>query len=98
MSLEITPYEGGIRFKIKVIPESLVNKIVGPEEGMLKVKVTPPPADGAANEAVIKLLAKSLGISKSSIMITSGHRSRIKEIQVNGITDEEFKGNMSILV
>ncbi|MDI6791278.1 MAG: DUF167 domain-containing protein [bacterium] len=87
----ITPSPEGVRFKIKVIPKSSVNKIIGPEEGMLKVKVTPPPADGAANEAVIKLLAKSLGISKSSVVIVSGHRSRIKEIQIRGISEGELE-------
>lgn len=92
--IKITPCEGGIRFKIKVIPRSSANKIVGPDEEMLKVKVTPPPADGVANEAVIKLLAKGLGISKSSIMITSGHRSRIKEIQIRGITGGELEGKI----
>ncbi|MEW5766438.1 MAG: DUF167 domain-containing protein [bacterium] len=98
MSFETTPCKGGIRFKIKVIPRSSVNRIVGPEEGMLRVKVTPPPSEGEANEAVIKLLAKSLGISKSSIMIVSGHHSRIKEIQIKGITDEELKRNITSLV
>jgi uncharacterized protein (TIGR00251 family) len=52
----------------------------GPEE--LEVRVAEAPADGAANEAVVKLLAKALGISRSQIEIVSGARSRNKRLAI----------------
>lgn len=48
----------------------------------LEVRVAPAPADGAANVAVIALLAKSLGVSRSSLRIVSGHTSRYKKVEV----------------
>ena len=48
----------------------------------LEVRVAAAPADGAANEEVIILLAKALGVSKSSLSIVSGHAARLKRIEV----------------
>jgi uncharacterized protein (TIGR00251 family) len=50
----------------------------GPEE--LEIRVSAPPADGEANEAVVKLLSKRLGLPKSSIHIVSGDTARHKRI------------------
>jgi len=48
----------------------------------LEVRVAEAPADGAANEAVIKLLAKALGISRSEVAIISGHAARHKRVEL----------------
>jgi uncharacterized protein len=48
----------------------------------LEVRIAEAPADGAANEAVVKLLAKALGISRSEVTIISGHTSRHKRVAV----------------
>jgi uncharacterized protein (TIGR00251 family) len=60
-----------------------IKKEVGADGAILyKIYVTAPPEDGKANAAVIKLLAKTIGISKSSIRITKGHTSREKTIKI----------------
>lgn len=69
--------------KIKVIPNSDKNEILNTTDGLLKIKVTAPPIKGKANEAVIKLLAKELGIKRKQIAIVSGQKSKIKTIQIN---------------
>jgi uncharacterized protein YggU (UPF0235/DUF167 family) len=56
----------------------------------LEIRVAEAPADGAANEAIEKLLAKALGIGRSQISITSGHASRHKRIDVP-FEAEEFR-------
>ena len=76
------------KFKIKVIPKSSKNEILIGTDGLLKVKVTAPPVDGKANEAVIKLLSKELGIKKSQIAIVSGQTSKIKVIELKEVKDE----------
>lgn len=48
----------------------------------LEVRVAAAPADGAANEEVVKLLAKALGIPKSNLLILSGHTARLKRLEV----------------
>ena len=72
--------------RIKVTPgakSERIKKEVGADGSILyKIYVTAPPEDGKANAAVIKLLAKTIGISKSSMSITHGHTSREKTIKI----------------
>lgn len=76
-----------ILLKVKVTPKAKMEKIKEEvrEDGSLlyKIYVTAAPEDGKANEAVIKLLSKKLGISKSSFTVTHGHTSRDKTILIN---------------
>lgn len=78
--------EGGARLSLNVQPRARRNEI-GPAEGdALKVKVTAPPADSAANEAVIQALAKQLGCAKGSIRLVRGQTSRSKPVEIRGMT------------
>jgi uncharacterized protein (TIGR00251 family) len=76
--------------KIKLLPRSSKNQIIGKEGDTLKVKVTSPPVDGKANEALIELLAKRLGVSKSNIKIISGRRSKLKTVQICDLSQKEI--------
>lgn len=67
-------------FKIFVQPRSSRNMIAGLHGDAIKIKLTAPPVDGAANSMCIKYLAKCLKISKSSIEIIAGHASRTKHL------------------
>jgi uncharacterized protein (TIGR00251 family) len=75
--------------RIKVLPRSSVNQIVGREEGVFKIKLTAPPLEGKANKALKKLLAKRLGLSKKDVEIISGERSRIKSILIHGLSPKK---------
>jgi uncharacterized protein (TIGR00251 family) len=72
--------------RVKVIPKARsqrIKKETGADGTVLyKIYVTAAPEDGKANEAVIKLLAKALGVSKSSLTIVHGHTSRDKTIKI----------------
>lgn len=59
-------------------------------DGRLKVAVTAPPVDGSANETVIELFAKELGIAKRQLEITAGHTSRRKTIRIEGVEQKTF--------
>jgi uncharacterized protein (TIGR00251 family) len=74
-------------FAIRVTPRSAKPGIGDWREGAdgreeLEIRVAEAPTDGAANEAVVKLLAKSLGISRSEVAITSGQASRHKRVSI----------------
>ena len=76
----------GLTFDIQVIPHASRAEIVGMQDGVLKIKVTAPPVEGAANEACIKLLAKELGLKKSQMEISSGAKSRKKTVMIKDIS------------
>jgi uncharacterized protein (TIGR00251 family) len=70
--------------KVYLQPKSSKNEIVGPYRDGIKVRVTAPPVEGKANEALIKFLAKEFKISASSIEILRGHHSREKIMRIGG--------------
>jgi uncharacterized protein (TIGR00251 family) len=81
---------------VKVQPKGARNEIEKVEEGRLKIKVTVPPEGGKANKAIIEILAKALKVPKSSIEIKRGTTSRIKTIEIFGITADELKEKLNI--
>jgi len=80
--LPIQDHPSGLSFRIRVQPKSSRNEIVGVQGDALKLKVTAPPVEGAANKACIEMLAKALGVRKSCLEITSGQASRSKTMFV----------------
>jgi len=78
-----------ILLKVYLQPKSSKNEIVGPYRDGIKIKVTAPPNEGKANEALIRLLGKEFGISPSSIEIIKGHHSREKTLKVLGVPSQE---------
>jgi len=79
----------GVLFKVWVQPRASKNQVVGQYEDCLKVKLTAPPVEGAANKECIAFLAKQLGVPKSRIQIVSGQTGRKKMIRVLKIGKEE---------
>lgn len=78
LSIKETPQ--GIIFKIFVQPKSSRNMLAGLYEDSLKIKITAPPVNNAANKMCIKFLSKCLNIPKSSLEIISGQTSRTKQV------------------
>ena len=84
--------EIGIQIRVKVIPRAKKNEISGVmDDGSLKVRLAAPPVDGRANRALIKLLAETLGVPASHILIISGERGRIKRIFIDGLDRQEYQ-------
>ena len=69
------------RINIRVIPRAKVNRVEPQPDGTLRVHTTAAPADGDANAAVIKMLARHLDVPKTSIKIVRGHTGRDKVIE-----------------
>ena len=82
--LKVTEADGAITFDVQVVPRASRDRL-GPVHGdRLKVQLTAPPVDGAANEALVALLAKALGRARGEVTIVRGATGRKKTIRVAG--------------
>jgi uncharacterized protein (TIGR00251 family) len=77
---------GGVRVKLKVIPNAPRDEIVGWRGDALTVKVAAPPVEGKANRALIKFLAEVLGVRPVDVSIVQGETSRSKSVHIAGIS------------
>lgn len=78
----------GILLSVKLQPRASRNEIGEPLGDELKIKVTAPPVDAAANAALIELLAEKLDCARGRIEILRGHKSRHKTLKLHGFTPE----------
>jgi len=85
-----------VELSIYVQPRSSQNSISGLFDDKIKIKLTSPPVDGAANELLIKFLAKKFSIAKSKICILSGEKSRNKVLRFLGLSEKEAKKILKI--
>ena len=76
-----------MRLNVRVIPRSSKNALEW-QQGTLKARLTAPPVDGAANEALIALLADRLGLPKRNVSIVHGSAGRQKTVEIMGMTPE----------
>ncbi|HEY8427830.1 MAG TPA: DUF167 family protein [Sandaracinaceae bacterium] len=90
-TLVIEEREGTVRFGVRVSPRASRDAIAGVHDGALKVSLTAPPVEGAANAALIALLAKALDVPKRAVRITSGESSRIKRVEIEGVSAEAVR-------
>jgi uncharacterized protein (TIGR00251 family) len=88
--LRITERGTTLRFNVHVQPRAFRSEIVGLHGDALKVRVAAPPVDGAANDALIELLADALGIARAAVRIVSGATSRGKVVEVDGANVENI--------
>lgn len=82
--------EGYLLLKVRVQPRASRNAFKQEADGRLRVYLTAPPVEGAANEALCEFVAKRLGIAKSSISVVAGEKSREKTLKIMGATAQEL--------
>jgi len=80
----LKPSEGTV-ISVRVVPRSSLEEITRDAEGVWKVKLTAPALEGRANEALISMLSKRLGIRKSAVQIISGEKARLKRVKIAGL-------------
>ncbi len=76
--------------RVKVLPKSSRDEVVGMEGEICKVKIKAAPVDGKANKALISLLSKEFNLPKKSIEIVSGHTSRLKRVRISGVLQKDL--------
>ena len=85
-ALRIEARADAVRFAVHVQPRASRNEISGLHGDALKVRLGAPPIEGAANDALVELLADALGVSPRDVRIVGGQRSRRKLVEVVGVS------------
>ena len=88
--LEVEERAGAVRFAVRVQPRASRDAVDGEWQGALKVRLTAPPVEGEANEALSEFLAGLLKIPKSAVRILSGERSRTKRLELRGVSARQI--------
>jgi uncharacterized protein len=82
--VEIVERGGAMVFAVRVTPRASGDAIQGEHAGALKVRLTAPPADGRANQALRRLLSDALNVPIAAVEIVAGETSRTKRVSVTG--------------
>ena len=85
----------GVYLSLKVQPRASKNEIGEPLGNELKIKVTAPPVDSAANEALVRFLAETLGCPRGAVRLVRGQTSRHKQVLVTGMTAEAVAARLA---
>jgi uncharacterized protein (TIGR00251 family) len=94
--LKVRETGSGLEIQLHVLPRAKRSEIAGLHNGALKVRITAPPVDDAANRAIIEFLSRLLDLPKSNIHILAGLKSREKTLQLQGITLTRFFGLVNV--
>jgi uncharacterized protein len=81
----------GVRFAVHVQPRASRTEIAGIHGEALKVRLSAPPVDGAANEALVDFLSERFAVPRRSVTIVSGAQSRAKIVEIDGLTAAEAR-------
>ena len=89
--MDIKEDKDGLTIAVRVVPRSSRSEIVGEIEGAVKVRLSSPPVDGAANAELIRLISKKLGVARSAVSIVSGETSKTKRLRVTGVSAQKLQ-------
>lgn len=98
--IELTPHASGTGtvLKVRAQPGARKNAVIGERSGALRVSVSAAPEKGKANAAVLNVLADALGCKASQLGLLSGETSRDKRVLVSGLTPEQLRERLNVLV
>jgi uncharacterized protein (TIGR00251 family) len=84
------------RLRLRVVPGAAKPGVVGRYGDAWKVRVAAPPERGAANEAVVDLVARTLGVQSRTVRVVSGYASRDKIVEVDGLGADETEARLAL--
>jgi uncharacterized protein len=91
----LRPQADGLLLAVKLQPRASSNEIGEPLGDELRIKVTAPPVDAAANEALLRLLADVLGCPRGRVELVRGHTSRHKVVKLHGVSLEIARAKLT---
>jgi uncharacterized protein (TIGR00251 family) len=92
--LELQRSNGDVLLPVAVRPRASRNAVAGLHDGALKIHLTAPPVEGAANDACLRFLADLLGLSRAHLSIVKGTKARHKVIRIAAISIEEIRARL----
>ncbi|MBU0491043.1 MAG: YggU family protein [Chloroflexi bacterium] len=94
--MDIQEHDGAVTFAVRAVPRAKQSEVVGIEGGALKVRLTAPPVEGKANEALVRFLADALGVRRGDVSIVAGERARRKVVCVQGLTAAQARARLGL--
>src|SRR5436189_3998334 len=94
--LEIQEPEGAVAFLVRVQPRASKDEIAGEMGGALKVRLQAPTVEDRANQALVEFLAQLLKTPRTAVRILSGDRSRMKRIEIRGVTQQRIQALLAV--
>jgi uncharacterized protein (TIGR00251 family) len=77
-----------MQLRVRVTARASRDELAGLRDGVLHVRVSAPPVDGKANQAVCRLIARAVGVGRTSVSVVRGERSRDKVVEIDGLEPE----------
>ena len=94
----VTAINGGCVINCLATPRASRNALSAWHDGRLKIALAAPPVDGEANKTLVKFMAETLNLPKSSVAIAAGATGRRKSVAVKGISPDDVKNILSRLI
>ncbi|MFN2455106.1 MAG: DUF167 domain-containing protein [Pyrinomonadaceae bacterium] len=89
--IRCTERDGALIFDVRVVPNASRSGVVGERDGALRVHVTAPPVEGAANKELIRYLARLFKVPQRNIETASGHNAKSKTLRIYGASRETLE-------
>jgi uncharacterized protein (TIGR00251 family) len=87
-----------VTLRLRVIPRAAKNALAGERDGALVVRLTAPPVEGAANDALLRFLSKALQVPRSAVTLVRGETSRDKVVRIDGLTPADLAARAGLSV
>jgi hypothetical protein len=82
---------GSAQIRVRLRPRGGRDELIGMRDGVVQVRVSAPPVDGKANEALCRLIARSAGVAPSKVSVVRGKKSRDKVVRVESLDDATLR-------
>lgn len=92
--MKLVEKEGKVRLEVRAKPRASKTRILGPRGGALEVSLAAPPVDGAANDELVRALADALEVPRRQVALLRGESSRLKLVEVSGLSAEEVRARL----
>jgi uncharacterized protein (TIGR00251 family) len=96
--IAVTEHAEGCVLPVRAQPGARRTGVQGEQAGALKIAVTAPPEDGRANQALVEVLRKALGVKRSQVELIGGQTSRDKRFLIRGLTRAELEARLKELL
>jgi uncharacterized protein (TIGR00251 family) len=96
--MKLVEKEGAVRFEVHAKPRAKKSRVVGMRGDALEVALAAPPVDGAANEELVRVLARALGVAKREVELVRGDSSRQKLVAISGLSVAEVEARLRAAV